>query len=140
MITALVLKKFDYFNYVYSFLSPFIEQGKTAAREYKEEKALQLKEELPKRKDMFTSEIASKWLFYNQQLKFTSCVSLSDIIKSFSFPMLEFAKAKYPDVIKHRELFWPLLIRGIQKSGHPSKNELDEAIETLREEDLTQFN
>jgi hypothetical protein len=78
------------------------------------------------------SKISDRWLYYNEKLKFKPDVRLAEIIEGFAMPMQEFVRMSYPllDAAGPR-FFWMVVFHGIQRTGSPSLDAINQAIEEI---------
>jgi hypothetical protein len=56
----------------------------------------ELRDQIISQTDECILKIKERWIYYNQMLKFKNEVQLSEIIESFSLPILEFVNLRYP--------------------------------------------
>jgi hypothetical protein len=81
------------------------------------------------------NNIGQKWLYYTEVLKFKPETPLSEIIESFAIPMRQFIGNTYPSLYAAgpglSAVFWLMVFRGVQKTGFPSPDAINRAIEEL---------
>ena len=80
---------------------------------------VELKAQIKAQTNKCVEEIKARWNYYNEVLPFRADVPLSEIIESFSFPIIEYVNKHYPLFAQNPDQgthFWMMLLTAVMES------------------------
>lgn len=82
--------------------------------------------------DAAVADVKGKWNTFHTTMHFKDDVPLSTLIDTFSQPIFEFFKLKYPALLVDSEIFWLTIFTAVLESGSHSKEDVNHAVEVLK--------